>query len=346
MSIPEFAVRIEALFRSFNEPVIAVAAIEDWLGRFAAEDRPAALLLLERVIYHTYPRLVREARALHARLAARLAAEGFDAAGLKDVDFSREFTCKSGDIISYIYRKANLVPTVDFKNFDRLIAQADRDPAAQRERALVILDDYIGTGSQFIFQFVARSAEDMRVIANYRRVFLACIVVHPKAIEKGLLLRAGRFEDVIRLEELQIPDVDFRPEEQSFAAALRQVDWRRIELIAVEQDRSLLADDDEPEAAGSREVLARLLEKYELEGSQGGTQCLLGRHAFFYGAPNSLPAILLPLFKRVEDFTIYPSDNFTGITSPIINYDGASAGGLKIRPRPDGAPPGAGAPSA
>ncbi|MBM3146376.1 MAG: hypothetical protein FJ000_00605 [Actinobacteria bacterium] len=346
--------------------MVPADSVRRWLAQFAEEDRPAALLLLERIHYHSYPQLVRELRTLHRMLLARLAAAGFDAESLGDVDFSREFTCKSGDLISYLYRRANLIPTVDFSTFEALIARADRDPGAGRDRALVILDDYIGTGSQFVFQFVARSDDDIRVIGGYRRVYLCCVAAHEEAFRKGRLLQAGRFDEAIRIEEEQITCADFRPEEEAFRQALAEIDWRRIELIPVFRDRSVLEEsgagegraggaapdgmsadgtavavgaaasdgatvaDLPPLTAEQRTALERLLDTYTLEGCEGGTSVLLGTHAFFYGAPNSLPPILLPLFKRVEDFTIYPEDTFIDITTDIIDYDLDAGPGPRI----------------
>ena len=313
--------RINKLFQQCNEPVIPIESIHRWLAPFDEEDRSTALLLLESIEFHSYPRLIRETRLLHEKLKEKLSASGFDAKKLNDVDFSREFACKSGDIISYIYRKSNLIPTIDFKTFDRLVVQADKNPVEQQNRALVILDDYIGTGSQFIFQFIARSEDDIRVIGNYKKVYLACIAIHEKAIEKGLLLREGRIEEVIKLEEAQIPDVDFKPEKEAFRVALNKVDWNKIELVYIEKDKAFLSEENESLTRDQKCALEKFLSKYCLEGCEGSTSFLLGRHAFFYGAPNSLPAILLPFFKRVEDFTVYSMEHVTGITSDIINYD-------------------------
>lgn len=355
--------RIDRLVRVFNEPVVPAASVHRWLAQFAEEDQATALLLLETVEYHSYPRLVRDVRRLHALLRERLRADGFDADGLSDVDFSREFTCKSGDIISYIYRRANLIPTVWFRTFDALVAAA-REDQSPRRRALVILDDYIGTGSQFVFQFVARSADDRRVMAEYERVYLCCVVVHDEALRKARLLRAGRFADVLEIEEEQLTCVDFTPDEQALRDALASVDWSRVELVAAERDRSMLCAENgaavggaaEGEAAETgaipvaasldadrRAELTAFLERYALEGTEGGTSLLLGRHAFFYGAPNSVAPILLPLFRRVEDFTIYPSETFVGITTDIIDYDLDGPQDLQVR-RAEEEPPGAARP--
>lgn len=48
---------------------------------------------------------------------------------------------------------------------------------------------------------------------------------------------------------------------------------------------------------------------------------LLGHHAFFYGAPNALARVLLPLFKRIEDFSVYPRASQVGLPADLLDYD-------------------------
>jgi len=116
---------------------------------------------------HGWARLIRECRLLHQRLCVDLAEDGFDVERCSDIDFSRAFVCKSGDLISYLYRKANRLPVTCFHNIEGL--QASPPPPDQR-RALVILDDYIGTGSQFLFTFVARNAANRALLQRYARI--------------------------------------------------------------------------------------------------------------------------------------------------------------------------------
>lgn len=313
--------RIATLLRRFNEAVIPAESIRKWLDRFDPGDRSDALALLERIEFHSYPRLVRETRLLHTKLRERLAVQGFDAEAYRDVDFSREFTCKSGDFISYIYRKANLIPSIDFTTFDRLIPETGEGPARHGDRALVILDDYIGTGSQFIFQFIGRSDADIGVVNSYRRVYLSCIVIHEDALDKFRLLTEGEIAQVIAREEAQFPEVDFRDEEDSLRRALTRLEWGKIELVHLDEERPLLSPGNTSLPDKDKRRIARLLEKYRDGVCRGDTSSLMGHHAFFYGAPNSLPAVALPLFKRVEDFSVYDTEKFVGLTPEIINYD-------------------------
>lgn len=52
----------------------------------------------------------------------RLAEDGFDGERCSDIDFTRAFVCKSGDLISYLYRKANRLPLNCFHNIEGLQA--------------------------------------------------------------------------------------------------------------------------------------------------------------------------------------------------------------------------------
>jgi len=314
--------RLENLYNRFNEPIIPMGSIKKWLGRFAAEDRPAALRLLECIEFHSQPKLIRETRELHTKLKERLAADGFDAKTLAQVDFSREFTCKSGDVVSYIYRKSNLIPVAEFRSFDGLLREAERHTDYFAYRALVILDDYIGTGSQFIFQFVCRNDEALRILGRYKKTYLACYVLHENALEKFRLLRERRFQEVLQIEEEQFPDVDFTPERERLQQALSCLDWKNLELVYFVLDGPLLAAADDDLSAAEKEAVRRLLEKFTHEG-YAGTSFLQGCHSFFYGAPNSLPEILWPIFKRVEDFTVYTdsSEKLIAEHGTVVNYN-------------------------
>lgn len=312
--------RINELFSRFNEPVISKERIRRWLDRFDDEDKPAALALLGTIEFHTYPRLLRESRLLHTKLLEKLAADGFDARKFSDIDFSREFTCKSGDIISYIYRKANAIPSVDFRNFDLLISEMRDGGDRFAGRALVILDDYIGTGSQFIFQFIARSDVDIRILNNYRKVYLASIIANENALQKFTLLGNRKFDEVLTIEERQFPDYDWSAEEKDLRAALGRVDWNRIQFIFLELERSLLSPENAVIPPEDKQSIGEFLRKHGADSTLT-TSFLAGHHAFFYGAVNSLPKILYPLFSRVEDYTIYPVEHFIGNSANIINWD-------------------------
>ncbi len=317
---PGMQQQVEVLASRFNEPVIPEERIQRWLARFTDEEKPVALALLEKITFHSYPSLVRETRQLHTILKKQLAADGFDTCTCATVDFSRGFTCKSGDIISYIYRKANAIPSVEFKTFDRLLGELAQCTGQFCDRALVILDDYTGTGSQFIFQFLARNSEGIRVLKGYRKVYLASIVIHDDAFRKLVLLQRGECKRVLTIEEGQFLDYDWDWEEKDLCSALGNVDWSRIRFVCVEREHPLLSPLNRSVTAQERKLLGEFLRKYGGDSTLT-TSYLDGHHAFFYGAPNSLPEILFSLFSRVEDLTIYPMDHFLGDFPAVARRD-------------------------
>jgi len=265
---------------------------------------------------HGWARLIRECRLLHQRLCTDLAEDGFEVERCSDIDFTRAFVCKSGDLISYVYRKANRLPATCFHNIEGLQAH----PAgSDQRRALVILDDYIGSGSQFLFTFVARSPANRELLRRYARVRLAAIVVHDDARHKWSLLQHRRVEEVMAIEERQLRCVDFRADRDGLIAALASLDWRRAGLVAAARDFPVIAHPDLSPA--EREQLRGFLRRQQDAGGAGTTEFLLGHHSFFYGAPNALARLLLPLFKRIEDFSVYDRDSQVGLPADILDYD-------------------------
>jgi hypothetical protein len=308
--------KLDQLAEAWNEAEISRPSLGRWIEQFEASDRTIALRLLQCMQVHGWARLIRECRLLHQRLCADLAEDGFDVERCSDIDFSRAFVCKSGDLISYVYRKANRLPVTCFHNVEGLLQGPP--PGAQR-RALVILDDYIGTGSQFLFTFVGRSAANRQLLQRYARVRLAAIVVHDDARHKWKLLQRRDVEEVMAIEERQLTCVDFGPERVDLMAALGSYDWRQSGLIAAARDFSVMAHPSLSPA--ERQRLGDFLRAQQQASGAGTTEFLLGHHAFFYGAPNALARVLLPLFKRIEDFSVYPRDSQVGLPADILDYD-------------------------
>lgn len=312
----EWAQKLDQLAEAWNEAEISRPSLGKWLGQFPKADQAIALRLLECMQVHGWARLIRECRVLHGRICADLHEDGFDVEHYSDIDFSRAFVCKSGDLISYVYRKANRLPVTCFHNIETLTAAP---PAKGQRRALVILDDYIGTGSQFLFTFVARHDQQRNLLQQYTRMRLAAIVVHDDARQKWKRLQQGRIDDVMAIEEQQLTCVDFAPERADLVAALSSIDWRCCGLVAVQRDFPVLAHPQLTEQ--ERHDLRQFLQRQTDATGAGTTEFLLGHHAFFYGAPNALARVLLPLFKRVEDFSVYPRESQVGLPADIIDYD-------------------------
>jgi hypothetical protein len=310
--------QLDQLAEAWNEAEISRPSLGRWMAQFEPAEQMIALRLLMCMQVHGWARLIRECRMLHQRLCSDLQEDGFDVERFSDIDFSRAFVCKSGDLIAYVYRKANRLPVTCFHNIEGL---REARPAGSRRRALVILDDYIGTGSQFLFTFVARHATNRELLARYARVRLAAIVVHDDARQKWKLLQRRDIEQVMAIEERQLNFVDFAPERSDLIAALASLDWRRCGLIAAARDFPVIAHPSL--SVEERETMLGFLRaQHESSGGNAGTtEFLLGHLAFFYGAPNALARVLLPLFKRIEDFSIYPRESQVGLPADILDYD-------------------------
>ncbi|MFZ9849056.1 MAG: phosphoribosyltransferase-like protein [Vulcanococcus sp.] len=315
MSLP-LQSQLDQLADAWNEAEISRPSLSRWMEQFPPEEHSIALQLLTCMEVHGWARLIRECRLLHSRICRDLEEDGFDVERCTDIDFSRAFVCKSGDLIAYVYRKANRLPVTCFHNIEALQASA---PATGQRRALVILDDYIGSGSQFLFTFVARSPANRELLQRYARVRLAAIVVHDDARVKWKLLQRHAVEEVMAIEERQLTCVNFAPERRELVAALASIDWRRAGLLAVQRDFPVLAH---PRlSAEERDTLRCFLQRHQQAEGAGTTEFLLGHHSFFYGAPNALARVLLPLFKRIEDFSVYPRESQVGLPADILDYD-------------------------
>jgi len=307
--------RLGTLLARFNEPVIPEDSLQRWLRQFASGDHGIALRLLECIEFHGYRRLQAECRQLHHQLMADLGARGFDTEHYRDIDFSRAFTGKSGDLISYLYRRANRIPVTAFHSIEALHERR----ASLGERALVILDDYIGTGSQFLLQFLARSPGDIALLNAYAVFRVGAIAVHDDARHKQQLLAQGDIDALMAIEEQELACIDFSHDRQQLLEALASVEWDSGGLEAVARDFPVnqhpSLNEDE------RQQLNDFLQRSGAVAFESVTGFLLGHHTFFYGAPNALPQLLLPLFRRVEDFTSYDTSVQQGLPCDIIDYD-------------------------
>jgi len=308
--------RLDSLETKWNEAEISKSSLNRWIQLIPQEEHDIAMRLLECIEMHGWSRLLRECRVLHKRLQEDLGAEGYDIETYSNIDFTRAFTCKSGDLISYAYRKANKIPVANFHNIEAL---HNGTPTKKQAKALVILDDYIGTASQFLFTWIARKSANQDLLRQYRRIRLAAIVAHDNAREKWRLLQKRQFNRVMEIEEKQLTCVNFAPEREELIKGLSKVNWQHTGLISAQHDFPVTARDQL--STTEREELRNFIDRHANEDGAGTTEFLLGHHTFFYGAPNAMARVLLPLLKRIEDFTTYPLESQQGLASDLIEYD-------------------------
>ncbi|HSW86959.1 MAG TPA: hypothetical protein VLG49_05610 [Rhabdochlamydiaceae bacterium] len=288
--------------------------IEQWLEQFELQDREAASLLLEHIDYFTYPLMMEGLKTLHGQLLVKLKEDGFISNSTiehhyESVDFSKTYVAKSGDLVSYFYRNANKIRSVSFKNLSDL-------PADKKDRALILLDDYIGTGTQFLYRAYAK--ENYQLFNEYKKVYLVVLVANTSAIKKFKKIKNGDYQSLTQ-EFISFLKIEDEKAKQNIEQILRRVPSGKVELIYLIEEKSLVELDSE-----TREKIQILLDKYKFKGSlqtnffDSLSLESYGHTAFFYSCPNNLPAILwnskliqtngspwVPIFKRIEDISIY-----------------------------------------
>lgn len=319
-SNPDLKPAFDKILANFNKPIIPPERLEKWLGQFDEPDRPTALKLLGCIDFHTYPDMFMEVQQLHECLNDQLKKDGFDAKNHTNVDFSKIYNCKSGDVVSYIYRKANKIRTTNFKTIEEIKKNPPKDI---NDRALVLLDDYIGTGSQFLIEYLACNKENQNLFNQFKKIYFVTLSANENAINKFDLLAEGK-SDVVATEHCeQYKNEAFvlNNRDQIFKS-LEALNGNKLQLLTLNKEVPFLSDKYEKLSSEDKKEVKSFLEKYNVYKYPFGVGNRQGHTSFFYSAPNTLPDILwnskigkakvkgtdqnwMPLFQRTEDISIY-----------------------------------------
>ncbi len=289
---------------SFSEIYISPDEIDSWIEQFDPEDRANAKLLLSTIDFYSYKRVMNELVVAHGKLLDKLKEQGI---ALSKVDFSKTYCAKSGDLISYFYRKANKLRGATFQNIEGLTNKSED----RSDRCLVLLDDYIGSGTQFLYGCYGRNHADL--FNSYRKVFLVVLVANTKAIQRFELLKEGN--EILAQEFARIVcPLDLTPEPEMLEM-IRKIPKEKLELIFVKEEKPIV---ETLSTNQERNEIESLLNKYTRVKYFGGNFAIQGHTVFFYSCPNNLPEILwspkslkrdgsswTPLLHRVEDISIY-----------------------------------------
>ena len=277
------------------------ARLMAWINQFESSERPTALNLVRRADFVSQHRLKDLVRALHAKVLARAAADGVS--DPTKLTYTRMYTAKSGDLISYYYRAENLIPARRFVNVEALISH-DVDP---KGRALVLIDDYAGTGAQFLTEYYGR--DHAGLFNRYDRIYLVVVAAHARAIARFEKIAAGRNAEVAEefIAEFGASDLDATMAREGLA----RTDSQRLGLIFELRDEGFTLDATE----------TAFLEKYgpfkRNPDAPFGVAGLRSAVGFFFGPPNGMPDLfwnstgrfgtspLTPLFARTEDVSNY-----------------------------------------
>lgn len=290
---------------SFSDIYISSDEIRLWLDQFDPEDRTSAKLLLSTIDFYPYKRVMNELVLAHEKLLDKLKEQRI---ALSKVDFSKTYCAKSGDLTSYFYRKANKLRGATFHNIEALSNKCED----RSDRCLVLLEDYIGSGIQFLYGCYGRKHAEL--FNSYRKVFLVVLVANTQAIQRFELLKEGN-NDIVAQEFARIVCPLDKTPEQDMLEMIKKIPKEKLELIFVNEERPIV---ETLSKIDERNAIESLLNKYTLTRYFGGNFAIQGHTVFFYSTPNNLPEILwnnksikrdgspwVPLFHRVEDISIY-----------------------------------------
>ena len=232
---------IDTLYQRFNEDFVGRDNINTWLGQFEPADRTIALRLAELIDYWGYRRVHIGLQILHRKLKERLQHDGFITNSNPEhcydqIDFSRTFCSKSGDLICYFYRKSNGMRSLEFVNIEALESRN----ADLSNRALVLLDDYVGTGCQFISFSYRR---DHHALFNrYAKVYLGALVANKRAIDTFYQINRGNYESLVTIL-YRLDDTEQLEQIRQIRKTFDVVKPGQVELVSVNEEVSLLAPD-------------------------------------------------------------------------------------------------------
>lgn len=314
---------IDQLFERYAKPVISRERLEKWVNQFDEKDRKTALKLAQSITFNSYTDMVSKSISLHKKLTAELKVNGFDTEFFQNVDFTSAFKCKSGDIVSYIYRRSNKIRNVVFKPIEILRQQ---NPQQVQDRALVVFDDYAGTGLQLLSDFYAQVLQNRAIISSYKKVYFVTIAANETTIKRFDLLKQGKLDE---LSEAILKDYKIVPENLpngGLRKALSLVQGGKLQLITEDVELPLLAPHNTKLSEKDKKEIEAFLLKYNC-GRPFGWGAIQGNTTFFYGPPNNLPDILwnarmnkkgyFPLFERINDISIYPASSHIDIKEQV-----------------------------
>jgi hypothetical protein len=306
----------DQIYAKFNEEFLSQKEIDAWIDQFQIEDQETARLLVGQIDFYSYKRVLTDLKELHqSKVILTLKSQGFistveDEYAFTKVDFSKTFSSKSGDLISYFYRTANKIRAAAFKNLGDL----ESNKEDKSDRALVLLDDYYSSGTQLL-DFIGKS--DYKLFSEYKKIFLVGLRANHRA--------SKLFEDLKNLANQQkvaqqfIDTIHAKESDRSLIRErIKKFPANKIELV-LSQFEAPFIEGNELLSDFQKTQLKKLLEKYSPE-YMGGFASLGAHTVFFYSSPNGVPQIFwntriklhsrfgkpwVPLFKRVEDMSHY-----------------------------------------
>jgi hypothetical protein len=316
----------QAVLQQFNQPLLSPAHLDTWLKQFKPKDRGTALKLVQQLDFYGPADLPRSLRGLHDKVMCALTRDGFVTNTGKElrfdkVDFSKAFSAKSGAIISTRYRHANGLREASFRD----VAELAHNGVPKGDRALVILDDYIASGSQFLEDAYATGRHQFmnELLPQYKKIYFAVVVAHEDAVKRFDMLKQGQHQAIVD-EVLGDWDVE-QPEEhrQRFKRSIEAVSGGKLELLPLSEEVPFLSPRNTRLTGEEKEQMKDFLQRNNVYKRPFGIGNKQGHTVFYYNPPNTLPDILwnsksrkldargqqttepfIPLIKRHEDVSV------------------------------------------
>lgn len=230
-------------------------ALRKWLSQFHASEQESIRPLLAHFRYYSSSRVFELLKVLHTKLV-----QDYKISPTDTWFVPYGYVAKSGSAIAYFYRRQNSLPQNRFVSAVDLTADA-----LEHARAVVFLDDFIGSG-QDVVRLWNEVVKPLRASNPNCQFIFGCIVGYESGIEHAL---AETQITIVAAETIPRSEQPF------------------------EQDSVVYRDPEE--RARAEEILleygARLSPNQPL--GYGGTQALVG---FFFSTPNNT----LPIFWSTE----------------------------------------------
>ena len=313
------AARIDAALARINAPSFDPARLKGWMAQFDPADRAVALEALEQIDFHTLSDVKKDVRDAHALLSAALTRDGFTSGKpgelFDNVDFSSLYAAKSGAFVGYLYRNENKIRSSCFKTLDGL--GASNTPKS--DRALVIVEDYTGTGVQFLFEGYATKYRDL--MSQYKKIYFVPLVAHENAAAKFKELPEGRGKqvgDAINTEYgIERPELAAQ-----IVSAMESLSSSKLELVTPKVEVPITSPANTRATPEQRARIGAFLDKYKVYKYPRGIGGAEGSTAFFFKPPNTLPEIFWtvkgsrdgepwkPLFQRTDDVSEYSTAKY------------------------------------
>lgn len=189
-SVNSAPLSVDDLYKEMIHVKGSKQAIADYLGRYSPEDRAVlARFLTEGTSYVNFTELMERSRQLNKHILEQLAAKGVDP---KDVVYvTNADPGGSSHMVSYLYSRANHVPSEQFVSMKQLQEMAANGTA--KNKIVVYLDDTVYSGDQAFGLLNANAG----LFGQFKQTVVGSFGTYPQGVEtlnKTWLATSGKLD--------------------------------------------------------------------------------------------------------------------------------------------------------